>query len=50
MIKRMCGVLGVDEVFSEEEIRRLRSWPEELGRNELIRLCPTTLPGRRLRR
>ena len=23
--------------FSDEEIKRLRSWPEELGRNELIR-------------
>jgi hypothetical protein len=23
--------------FSDAEIRRLRSWPEELGRDELIR-------------
>jgi hypothetical protein len=23
--------------FSEAEIKRLRSWPEELGRDELIR-------------
>jgi hypothetical protein len=31
------GAAGVDEIFSDEEIKRLRSWPGELGRNELIR-------------
>ncbi|HET6501746.1 MAG TPA: hypothetical protein VFG87_13380, partial [Amycolatopsis sp.] len=37
MIVRIGGAAGVDEVFSDEEIKRLRSWPDEFGRNELIR-------------
>lgn len=34
MIVWIGGAVGVDEVFSDEEIKRLRSWPGELGRND----------------